>query len=86
MINELIYSDATKLAELIRTKQVSPVESCRPISTASKPSILRRQRHRHVGRQERWKPPGAPKQQYLLARDLGPLHGVPFTAQGFDRH
>jgi aspartyl-tRNA(Asn)/glutamyl-tRNA(Gln) amidotransferase subunit A len=26
MSNELIYSDATKLADLIRTKQVSPVE------------------------------------------------------------
>jgi aspartyl-tRNA(Asn)/glutamyl-tRNA(Gln) amidotransferase subunit A len=26
MSNELIYSDATRLAELIRTREVSPVE------------------------------------------------------------
>lgn len=29
MSNELIYSDATKLAELIRNKDVSPVEVVR---------------------------------------------------------
>jgi aspartyl-tRNA(Asn)/glutamyl-tRNA(Gln) amidotransferase subunit A len=37
MTNEIIFSDATKLAELIRTKEVSPVEVCRRTWIASRP-------------------------------------------------
>ena len=36
MTKEIIFSDATKLAELIRTKEVSPVEVVQAHSIASR--------------------------------------------------
>lgn len=80
MTNDLIYSDATKLAELIRTKDVSPVEIMRAhldrieavngdvnaIVTVAD-SALEAARRAEAA--------------VLSGGELGPLHGVPFTAK-----
>ena len=80
MSTELIYSDATKLAELIRTREVSPVEVMKA----------------HLDRIEAVNPNvnaivTIAKDALEFARkaeaavrhgdELGPLHGVPFTAK-----
>jgi aspartyl-tRNA(Asn)/glutamyl-tRNA(Gln) amidotransferase subunit A len=80
MTDELIYSDATKLAELIRTKEVSPVEIMQA----------------HLDRIEATNPDvnaivtlaagaldaaRAAEASVLSGNDLGPLHGVPFTVK-----
>jgi aspartyl-tRNA(Asn)/glutamyl-tRNA(Gln) amidotransferase subunit A len=80
MNTELIYSDATKLAELIRTREVSPVEVMKA----------------HLDRIEDTNPKvnaivtivegaleSAKKAEAAIQRgdELGPLHGVPFTAK-----
>src|ERR1700728_884651 len=80
MSTELIYSDATKLAELIRTREVSPVEVMKA----------------HLDRIEAVNPKvnaivtivedaleSARKAEAAVQRgdELGPLHGVPFTAK-----
>jgi aspartyl-tRNA(Asn)/glutamyl-tRNA(Gln) amidotransferase subunit A len=80
MSNELIYSDATKLAELIRTREVSPVEVMQA----------------HLDRIEAVNPKvnaivtiaeealqSAKEAEAAVQRgdELGPLHGVPFTVK-----
>ena len=80
MSTELIYSDATKLAELIRTREISPVEVMQA----------------HLDRIEAVNPKlnaivtladGALKSAkeaeaaVLRGDELGPLHGVPFTVK-----
>src|ERR1700733_3092547 len=80
MSTELIYSDATKLAELIRTREVSPVEVMQA----------------HLDRIEAVNPKvnaivtivedaleSARKAEAAVQRgdELGPLHGVPFTVK-----
>jgi aspartyl-tRNA(Asn)/glutamyl-tRNA(Gln) amidotransferase subunit A len=80
MGTELIYSDATKLAELIRTREVSPVEVMKA----------------HLDRIEAVNPQvnaivtivkdaleSARKAEAAVQRgdELGPLHGVPFTVK-----
>ena len=80
MSTELIYSDATKLAELIRAREVSPVEvmkahldrieavnpNVNAIVTIAKDALeLARKAEAAV----------------LRGDKLGPLHGVPFTAK-----
>lgn len=80
MSNELIYSDATKLAEWIRTREVSPVEVMQA----------------HLDRIEAINPKVnaivtiaddalqfAKEAEAAVRRgdELGPLHGVPFTAK-----
>src|ERR1700753_694362 len=80
MSSELIYSDATKLAELIRTREVSPVEVMKA----------------HLDRIGAINPKvnamvtivgdvmeSARKAEEAVQRgdELGPLHGVPFTAK-----
>src|ERR1700744_4607742 len=80
MSNDLIYSDATKLAELIRTRKVSPVEVMQA----------------HLDRIEAVNPrvnaivtvaedalKAAKEAEAAVQRgdDLGPLHGVPFTVK-----
>src|ERR1700735_882385 len=80
MSTELIYSDATKLAELIRTREVSPVEVMKA----------------HLERIEAVNPKvnamvtivedaleSASKAEAAIQRgdELGPLHGVPFTVK-----
>ena len=80
MINDLIYSDATKLAELVRTKDVSPVEIMRAhldrieavngdvnaIVTVADGALEAARRAEAA---------------VLSGGELGPLHGVPFTAK-----
>ena len=41
MSSDIFYHDATRLAELIRTREISPVEVVRRTSTALKPSTPR---------------------------------------------
>ena len=80
MDTELIYSDATKLAELIRTREVSPVEVMKA----------------HLDRIEAINPKvnaivtiaenalaSAKEAEAAIQRgdELGPLHGVPFTVK-----
>jgi aspartyl-tRNA(Asn)/glutamyl-tRNA(Gln) amidotransferase subunit A len=80
MKTELIYSDATKLAELIRTREISPVEVVMA----------------HLNRIEAVNPKvnaivtvvdraladaKAAEDAVLNGEPLGPLHGVPFTAK-----
>ncbi len=80
MSTELIYSDATKLAELIRTREVSPVEVMKA----------------HLDRIEAVNPKvnaivtiaeealkAAREAEAAVHRgaELGPLHGVPFTVK-----
>jgi hypothetical protein len=83
--NELIYSDATKLAGLIRTREVSPVEIIKA----------------HLDRIEALNPrvnavvtivedalESAKKAEAAVQRgdEMGPLHGVPFTVGARDCH
>jgi aspartyl-tRNA(Asn)/glutamyl-tRNA(Gln) amidotransferase subunit A len=80
MTNDLIYSDATRLAELIRTRKVSPVEimqahldrieaidgDVNAIVTIGDGALEAARRAEAA---------------VLSGEDLGPLHGVPFTAK-----
>jgi aspartyl-tRNA(Asn)/glutamyl-tRNA(Gln) amidotransferase subunit A len=80
MSTEIIYSDATRLAELIRTKQVSPVEvvqahldrignvdpKVNAIVTVADGALAAAK---------------AAEQAVVAGRELGPLHGVPFTVK-----
>src|ERR1700676_1496761 len=80
MASDIIYSEATRLAELIRTREVSPVEVVQA----------------HLDRIEAINPKlnaivtvsggalvaaGAAEAAVLAGDELGPLHGVPFTAK-----
>ena len=80
MSNDIIFSDATRLAELIRTKAVSPVEVIQA----------------HLDRIEALNPTinaivtvadgalaaaKAAEAAILSGDDVGPLHGVPFTVK-----
>jgi aspartyl-tRNA(Asn)/glutamyl-tRNA(Gln) amidotransferase subunit A len=80
MKSELIYQDATKLAELIRTKEVSPVEVVQAhldriaavdprvnaiVTLADTALELAKSAEADV----------------LAGKELGPLHGVPFTVK-----
>ncbi|AXC13552.1 Aspartyl-tRNA(Asn) amidotransferase subunit A [Acidisarcina polymorpha] len=80
MCSELIYCDATKLAEIIRTKEVSPVEVVQA----------------HLDRMQALNPKlnaivtladnslemaKAAEAVVLSGEELGPLHGVPFTVK-----
>jgi aspartyl-tRNA(Asn)/glutamyl-tRNA(Gln) amidotransferase subunit A len=77
MSNELIYSDATELAELIRNKEVSPVEVMQA----------------HLDRIEAINPKlnaivalandalQSAKTAVMAGEKLAPLHGVPFTVK-----
>lgn len=80
MDTELVFSDATKLAELIRTREISPVEVMKA----------------HLDRIERVNPKvnavvtlaehamadaKAAEAAVLNGEPLGPLHGVPFTVK-----
>lgn len=80
MKNELIYQDATKLAQLIRTKEVSPVEvvqahldrisavdpKVNAIVTIADSALAHAK---------------AAEADVLAGKELGPLHGVPFTVK-----
>ena len=80
MMNDLIFSDATKLAELVRTKEVSPVEIMQAhldriaavdprinsIVTVADGALAAAR---------------AAEAAVLAGDELGPLHGVPFTVK-----
>jgi aspartyl-tRNA(Asn)/glutamyl-tRNA(Gln) amidotransferase subunit A len=80
MSNDIIFSDATKLAELVRTKQVSPVEvvqahldrissvdpAVNAIVTVAE-DVLATAKNAEAA--------------VLSGEELGPLHGVPFTVK-----
>jgi aspartyl-tRNA(Asn)/glutamyl-tRNA(Gln) amidotransferase subunit A len=80
MNSELIYHDATKLAELIRTKQVSPVEVVQAHLDrieAVNPNI-----NAIVAvAQDALQAAKVAEAAVLAGRELGPLHGVPFSAK-----
>lgn len=80
MTNELIYSDATKLAELVRSKEVSPVEILQ--AHLNRIEAVDRDVNAIVtivdGALEAAR---AAETAVLSGEDLGPLHGVPFTAK-----
>lgn len=80
MSNDIIFSDATKLAELVRTRQISPVEVVQAhldritvvdpivnaIVTVADTALAAAK---------------AAEAAVLSGDDLGPLHGVPFTVK-----
>lgn len=80
MSNDLIYSDATKLAELIRNREISPVEVVKALLDrieAVNPkvnAIVTVADHALDSAKEAEK-------AVLRGDELGPLHGVPFTAK-----
>jgi aspartyl-tRNA(Asn)/glutamyl-tRNA(Gln) amidotransferase subunit A len=80
MNTDLIYSDATKLAELIRTREVSSVEVVRAHLDrieAANPTI-----NAVVTLAERALDAAKAADQALSAGvEVGPLHGVPFTVK-----
>jgi aspartyl-tRNA(Asn)/glutamyl-tRNA(Gln) amidotransferase subunit A len=80
MSTELIYSDATNLAELIRTREVSPVEVMK--AHLDRIEVVNSKVNAIVtiadGALESAKEAEA---AVLRGDELGPLHGVPFTAK-----
>ncbi|PYE22345.1 aspartyl-tRNA(Asn)/glutamyl-tRNA(Gln) amidotransferase subunit A [Rhizobium sp. PP-CC-3A-592] len=80
MSNELIYSDATKLAELIRTRRVSPVEVVQAhldridaVDPQINAIVTLAEGAMDAARRA--------EVDVLSGADLGPLHGVPFTVK-----
>ena len=80
----LVYQDATKLAELIRTKEVSPVEVVQAhldrihLANPSINAIV-------AMADDALEAAKAAEAAVMAGEQLGPLHGVPFTAKdGFD--
>ena len=80
MNSELVYQDATKLAELIRTKEISPVEVVQAHLDrieAVNPNI----NAIVTVAQDALKEAKAAEAAVLAGHELGPLHGVPFSAK-----
>jgi aspartyl-tRNA(Asn)/glutamyl-tRNA(Gln) amidotransferase subunit A len=80
MQHEIIFSDATKLAELIRAKEVSPVEVVQAhldrieaVDSKVNAIVVRADDAIEAAR--------AAEQAVLAGDELGPLHGVPFTVK-----
>jgi aspartyl-tRNA(Asn)/glutamyl-tRNA(Gln) amidotransferase subunit A len=78
--NELIYEDATQLAELIRTREVSPVEVVQAhldriaaVDPKVNAIVTLAEGALDAAR--------AAEADVLAGRPLGPLHGVPFTVK-----
>ncbi|MBY3075363.1 amidase [Rhizobium laguerreae] len=80
MTNDLIYSDATKLAELVRTKEVSPVEIIQ--AHFDRTEALDGDVNAIVTIADN-APEAARRAEsaVMSGQELGPLHGVPFTAK-----
>ena len=80
MSNDLIYSDATKLAELIRKREVSPVEVMK--AHLDRIEVVNPRVNAIVtiadGALESAR---AAEEVVLRGDELGPLHGVPFTSK-----
>ncbi|UPG93393.1 amidase [Luteibacter aegosomatissinici] len=80
MNSGLVYQDATKLADLIRTKEVSPVEVMR----AHLDRIDAANPHLNAivtVADSAMKAAKAAEAAVMAGGNLGPLHGVPFTAK-----
>src|SRR4051812_46021353 len=80
MSAELTYTDATKLAELIRTREVSPVEVMtahlnRIEAVNSKVNAI------VTVLEQALEAAKAAEAAVLRGDQLGPLHGVPFTSK-----
>ena len=80
MTKEIIFSDATKLAELIRTKEVSPVEVVR--AHLDRIAAVNPKINAIVTLADgALKAAKAAEAAVLAGDELGPLHGVPFTVK-----
>ena len=80
MSNELFYHDATKLAELIRTKEVSPVEVVQ--AHLDRIAAVNPQINAIVTlADDALDAAKAAEASVLAGEELGPLHGVPFTVK-----
>ena len=80
MTKEIIYSDATKLAELIRTKEVSPVEVVQ--AHLDRIAVVNPKINAIVTLADgALKAAKAAEAAVLAGDELGPLHGVPFTVK-----
>jgi len=80
MSNDIIFSDATKLAELVRTKQVSPVEVVQ--AHLERIAAVNPKINAIVTlADDALKAAKAAEAAVLSGEELGPLHGVPFTVK-----
>lgn len=80
MSNDLIFSDATRLAELIRNREVSPVEVVK--AHLDRISAVDRQVNAIVTVADGALQAARVAEAAVMAGgDLAPLHGVPFTAK-----
>ena len=80
MIKEIIFFDATKLAELIRTKEVSPVEVLQ--AHLDRIAAVNPKINAIVTLADgALKAAKAAEAAVLAGDELGPLHGVPFTVK-----
>jgi aspartyl-tRNA(Asn)/glutamyl-tRNA(Gln) amidotransferase subunit A len=80
MTKEIIFSDATKLAELIRTKEVSPVEVVQ--AHLDRIAAVNPKINAIVTLADgALKAAKAAEAAVLAGEELGPLHGVPFTVK-----
>ena len=80
MTNEIIFSDATKLAELIRTKEVSPVEVVQ--AHLDRIAAVNPKINAIVTLADgALKAAKAAEAAVLAGDELGPLHGIPFTVK-----
>lgn len=80
MRNELVHQDATRLAELIRTKEVSPVEVVQ--AHLDRIALADPQVNAVVAlADDALKAAQAAERAVMAGAPLGPLHGVPFTAK-----
>jgi aspartyl-tRNA(Asn)/glutamyl-tRNA(Gln) amidotransferase subunit A len=80
MSTALIYSDATKLAELIRTREISPVEVIK--AHLDRIDAVNPKVNAIVTIADRALESAKEAEAAVLRGDeLGPLHGVPFTAK-----
>jgi aspartyl-tRNA(Asn)/glutamyl-tRNA(Gln) amidotransferase subunit A len=80
MTKEIIFSDATKLAELIRTREVSPVEVVQ--AHLDRIAAVNPKINAIVTLADgALKAAKAAEAAVLAGDEIGPLHGVPFTAK-----
>jgi aspartyl-tRNA(Asn)/glutamyl-tRNA(Gln) amidotransferase subunit A len=80
MTSNIIYSDATKLAELIRTREVSPVEVVQ--AHLDRIEAINSKLNAIVTvAGDALEAARAAEAAALAGDELGPLHGVPFTAK-----
>jgi len=81
MASNLIYSDATELAELIRTRKVSPVKVVQAFLDRIKSVNPKLNAIVSLNENAALEAAKAAEEAVLSGRELGPLHGVPFTVK-----